>query len=82
MIEVFDEKLVDECLSEVADSDIKIYAYCLLNWAVRKRKVQAVPLDRIKQAREKIMGLSQFGLLIEKSEVLDIIDELIKSEEK
>ena len=29
MIEVFDEKLVDECLSEVADSDIKTYAYCL-----------------------------------------------------
>ena len=44
MIEVFDEKDVEECLSEVKDSNIKTYAFCLLDWAVQKRKIQAIPI--------------------------------------
>lgn len=42
MIEVFDEKDVRECLDEVEDSNIKHYAFSLLDWAIRKRKVRAV----------------------------------------
>ena len=43
--------------------------------------IQAISLDRIKQARKEIKGLSQFGLLVGKSEVLNIIDELIVESE-
>ncbi len=48
------KKDVEECLSEIKDSNIKTYAFCLLEWAVQKRKVQAIPLDKVKQAREEI----------------------------
>lgn len=44
MIEVFDENDVKECLAEVTDSDIKTYAFYLLDWAIQKRKVKAIPI--------------------------------------
>ena len=87
MIEVFDEKLVDECLSEVADSDIKTYAYCLLDWAVQKRKVKAIPLDEIKQARKEMTSYieptaSQWtsGYNNGVNTCVEILDKLIESE--
>lgn len=46
MIEVFDEKDVEECLSEVKDSDIKTYAFWLLDWAVQKKKDTSNPIRR------------------------------------
>lgn len=44
LIEVFDEKMVEECLSEVEDCKEKQYAFYLLDWAMQKRKVNAVPI--------------------------------------
>lgn len=89
MIEVFDEKDVEECLSEVKDSNIKTYAFCLLDWAVQKRKVQAIPLDKVKQAKKEIESLSQYGakfsdefaILIDRKDVLEIINKLITESE-
>lgn len=88
MIEVFDEKDVEECLSEVKDSNIKTYAFCLLDWAVQKRKVQAIPLEKVKQAREKIKNSSievytdyeEYDMM-ETADALKILDELIKESE-
>ena len=82
MVEVFDEKLVDECLSEVADSNIKMYAYYLLDWAVQKRKIQAIPLDKVKQAREEIENRATYdGIYIDRADVLEILDKLIAERE-
>ena len=94
MIEVFDEKDVKECLSEVKDSDIKTYAFCLLDWAVQKRKIQAIPLYKIKQARDKMHDLDYLindakysdqetrahNVDILVTEFYEIIDKLIETE--
>lgn len=89
MIEVFDEKDVEECLSEVKDSDIKTYAFWLLDWAVQKRKIQAIPLDEVKQAREEISklhitniaeGFGDYVGYIDSDMVFKILDKLIESE--
>ena len=86
MIEVFDEKDVEECLSEVKDSNIKTYAFWLLDWAIQKRKVNAIPLDKVKQAREEISKSCYKACItddgdIKESKVLAILDELIESED-
>ena len=44
MIEVFDEEMVKECLSEVEDCKEKQYAFWLLDWAMQKRKINAIPI--------------------------------------
>lgn len=90
MIEVFDEKDVEECLSEVKDSNIKTYAFCLLDWAVQKRKVKAIPLDKVKQAREEIakglLGLDSW-YEVDRAKIrqikkdLEILDKLIAESE-
>ena len=88
MIEVFDENDVKECLAEVTDSDIKTYAFCLLDWAMQKRKVQAIPLDKVKQAREEIDqayeefdGYDPYALCEYSSRVDEILDKLIAESE-
>ena len=86
MIEVFDEKDVEECLAEVADSDIKTYAFWLLDWAVQKRKIQAISLDKIKKDLEQTYEIRKEVLhsnkTYEPNDVLEIIDEITAYFEK
>ena len=46
MIEVFDEEAVRECLDVLEDSDIKDYALATLEWAINKRKVNAIRIPQ------------------------------------
>lgn len=44
--------------------------------------IDAIPLTEIEKAREEIKELSQLGLLVDKSEVLNIFDTLIAESEE
>jgi hypothetical protein len=55
---------------------------CCINRLLKAEPIKAIPLDKVKQAREEIDRLTQRDEgTVETYEVLEILDKLIESEE-
>ena len=80
MSRMVDVDEVKKCLEEVSGDD-KTDAIALLEWAIDKRTVQAVPIEVLQEIRQEIANLVKLypfidhkDTYVKESEVLEIID--------